>query len=112
MLDETSRDILEGIFYEIAPEDYILIFKSNKPKRLHGYCTYDEKICVVYNNDFYGSLFTMLHELAHAITGYGHTPEWEKTFVRLLVKYEYPLDKIPDSHVFGPALREWSRSNG
>jgi Zn-dependent peptidase ImmA (M78 family) len=110
MLDESSRDLLETIFYDIAPEDYLLVFKPNKPKRLHGYCTYDQKVCVVYNNDFWNSLFTMLHELAHAITGHGHTAEWEKTYVRLLIKYDFPRDKITDNHVFGPALREWANA--
>lgn len=110
-MDQTSRDTLETIFYEIAPEDYVLIFKPQKPKNLHGYCCYDLKICVVYNRPFYESFFTMLHELAHSVTGHGHTSEWEKNFVRLLNKYEFPLDKVPDNAVLGPALKEWAHDS-
>ena len=107
-MNEAQFSLLEKMFYETAPPDYILHFENVKRQVLRGFCDYSKKLCVLYKqDDIFDAMWTLLHELAHAVTGGGHTIAWETAFVRLLDKYAFPKEEKPPFSQTGPIIDKW-----
>ena len=108
-MDENELDKLTGIFYNEAPYDYVLTINSKKRKRLRGVCIYALKACVVFAPESYNeALFTMLHEIAHArVQHKTHSETWEKEFVQLLRKYNFPRYQAAAMAPSSPNMRKW-----
>jgi len=109
MLSEAEEDILTDIFYNEAPYDYVIAFEPSKPKLYKGFCSYDDKGCVVLTKqDYYEALETVLHEIAHArIQHRTHSDVWEKELVRLLDKYSFPRDLVGKNTIMGPNVKAY-----
>ena len=112
-MTEDELDKLFDVFYENAPYDYVLSVSERKPKMVKGLCSYDEKVCVVFSPQSYlGALYTVLHELAHAIIQHQtHSDVWEKKFVELLTKYDFPRDlALNQGTIYGPNVKEYANA--
>jgi hypothetical protein len=86
------------------------VIEPKKRASVRGLCSYQEKVCVLYGEDeYYGALIVMLHEIAHArIQHQTHSLVWETEFARLLRKYNYPKEMVAQqTDRIGPALKEY-----
>lgn len=109
MISEDDVELIQTIFFNEAPHDYQLIITPQKNPYHKGQCSFTDKTCILYNPEtFLSALSTALHELAHAKTGKGHTREWGEQYIRLLDKYDYPKEEIPNNAFMFNELKEWA----
>jgi len=109
LISEEDTELITTIFYMEAPWDYQLIITPQKNPHHKGQCAHSLRTCILYNpQTFLSALSTVLHELAHAITGKDHTNEWAKQYIRLLDKYDYPKEDISNHAFMFNELKEWA----
>lgn len=108
-MNENELDKLVGVFYDNAPYDYVLTVENHKRKYLYGMCIYDKKACILFAPESYNeALFTMLHEIAHArVQHKTHSETWEKEFVQLLKKYDFPKYQARTMAPMSANMKEW-----